>query len=164
MFSPLCHNKRDAIFRTGVADTFLKVINSFVYSNSAHIDTPVAWAKGSRYMSALEVHRHTKGRVEVDVTHALHFKHLKPDDSGTYYCWYHGKKKAGFNLTGISLSFNTLCGKILMDTHELLYVLCPTAFCFSANRKFCCVILNIHLDFFQGDKWTFVLYRLSACD
>ncbi|XP_060749051.1 Ig-like V-type domain-containing protein FAM187A [Tachysurus vachellii] len=60
----------------------------------------VAWDKGStplyrsQYMEGVD----PNARVFIDLGHHLHFRPVKMEDKGTYYCWIQGRKTAEIRL------------------------------------------------------------------
>lgn len=60
----------------------------------------VAWDKGStplyrsQYMEGVDTH----SRVFIDLGHHLHFRPVRMEDKGTYFCWIQGKKAAEIRL------------------------------------------------------------------
>lgn len=60
----------------------------------------VAWDKGStplyrsQYMEGVD----TNSRVFIDLGHHLHFRPVRMEDKGTYYCWIQGKMTAEIRL------------------------------------------------------------------
>lgn len=60
----------------------------------------VAWDKGStplyrsQYMEGVD----TDSRVFIDLGHHLHFRPVRMEDKGTYYCWIQGRKAAEIRL------------------------------------------------------------------
>ncbi|KAM4691935.1 Ig-like V-type domain-containing protein FAM187A [Rhinophrynus dorsalis] len=60
----------------------------------------VAWDKDNKrlYLSKYLIGAKKSMRIYIDHGNNLHFSFVKDTDKGVYYCWFQGKRKAGFRL------------------------------------------------------------------
>ncbi|KAI5097081.1 hypothetical protein C0J45_12390 [Silurus meridionalis] len=108
----------------------------------------VAWDRGSTplYRSQYMKEMQTNPRVFIDVGHHLHFRPVRMEDKGTYYCWIQGKKAGEIRLgvytrLGHKRSISDPDALFGLKVILMFYAGFTVAFVFVASVRFICDLI-----------------------